>query len=222
MIRVQRLFFLFILTVFSYNSFAAAPEDAMGASNGPKGQNLSAILQAIPAQSLDESEKIGLIKLYEEEKLARDVYLEMHRLWALQIFSNISRSEQQHMNAVELLLKRYNLEYSSDEGKGRFSNSEMAGLYTELTKQGSKSAAEALLVGATIEDFDLKDLFELTELTNNEDVTFVCRNLAKGSRNHLRSFSAQLRKLGLHYTAQYLSAEQIDKIIATPHERGPM
>ena len=42
----------------------------------------------------------------EEEKLARDVYLAMDDLWGLRVFSQISWSEQNHMNAVLAILLR--------------------------------------------------------------------------------------------------------------------
>ena len=44
--------------------------------------------------------KNDLIQLREEEKLARDVYLYLYAQWDQWIFSNIAKSEQQHMDAV--------------------------------------------------------------------------------------------------------------------------
>ena len=43
----------------------------------------------------------------EEEKLARDVYLAMDDLWGLRVFSQISWSEQNHMDAVLAVLDKY-------------------------------------------------------------------------------------------------------------------
>ncbi len=54
--------------------------------------------------------KSDLIQLREEEKLARDVYLYLYTHWNQWIFSNIAKSEQQHMDAVKGLLDKYDIE----------------------------------------------------------------------------------------------------------------
>ena len=51
-----------------------------------------------PQNGLSELEKTNLRLMREEEKLARDVYLYAHDLYGTQIFSNISNSEQIHMD----------------------------------------------------------------------------------------------------------------------------
>jgi hypothetical protein len=207
--------FLLAWSMFSFSHVFAG-------AGGEKGQGISAMLQSFPEQQVDAGEQSGLQMMYEEEKLARDVYLEMNRLWNLNIFQNISQSEQQHMNSVELLLKRYRIPYEGDKSAGEYSSTEMSELYAKLTKQGAQSVTAALLVGATVEDLDIKDLYSLLEQTDNSDIAFVYRNLAKGSRNHLRSFTAQLRSLGVSYNAQYLTEEQLNQVVNSPHERGMM
>ena len=101
-----------------------------------------------------------------------------------------------------------------------FENENLQTLYNDLIRQGSVSLAEALKVGATIEDLDIKDLQELLAKTDNQDISIVYRNLMKGSRNHMRSFYGQLQKAGLGYEAQYITADELARIISTPRERG--
>lgn len=201
---------------------AAADGGGPGYGKGAQGQNLSVMLEALPKQVVDESEKNGLQRMYEEEKLARDVYFEMNRVWGLQIFANIGRSEQKHMDGVEMVLKRYGVEYPADREPGEFHSNEMAQLYSMLTKKGALSLIEALTVGATVEDLDIKDLQVLIKRTDNQDIVMIYRNLMKGSRNHLRSFTRQLRKAGVEYEPQYLSVEEVNRILSSGHERGPM
>ena len=47
-----------------------------------------------PSGALSDAEKAGLIQMREEEKLARDVYRQLHAVWGQQIFENIATSEQ--------------------------------------------------------------------------------------------------------------------------------
>jgi hypothetical protein len=183
--------------------------------------NLAAIATNLPVQELSAEEAAGLTQMREEEKLARDVYQAMFEKWELAVFSNIARSEQRHMNAIKALLDKYGMaDPVTDSAAGIFTNPEMLTLYTDLVEKGKTSLVDALQVGATIEDLDIKDLYDFLEQTDNTDIKTVYQNLAKGSRNHLRTFTYQLALNGAAYEAQYLTADKIDDIINSPRERG--
>jgi hypothetical protein len=178
-------------------------------------------LSDFPKESISSAEKEGLLLMREEEKLARDVYAELYDTWKLKTFENISKSEEQHMNAVGELLKRYNIsDPVKSDARGVYQNSELSKLYKELTRRGKISLAEALTVGAMIEDLDIKDLNELLKKTDNKDITFVYNNLKRGSENHIRSFTRQLEREGKTYTPQFISSEEYNSIISTNGSRG--
>jgi hypothetical protein len=196
-----------------------------GPGNGNKGRGNNTEsgynLDDYPAGDLSAAEEAGLRKMYEEEKLARDVYSALYEKWGLRIFSNISESEQTHIDAVERLLDRYGIHPGKDQSsRGEFEDPELAALYTELTEKGSGNLVKALTVGAMIEDLDIFDLKQLIADTDNQDIKIVYANLQKGSRNHLRSFYARLTQYNSTYTANYISPEFLEKIIATDKERG--
>ncbi len=204
-----------------------APQDAnargMGHGRGGGGQQggLATIIAGLPMQELSAEEEVGLTKMREEEKLARDVYTTLYSQWQLPVFAKISQGEQQHMDAVKLLLDKYDRpDPVTDNSTGVFTDPEMQTLYNTLVEQGGQSAIEALKVGATIEDLDISDLYYLLEQTDNTDIKTVYQNLAKGSRNHLRAFTGQLIQRGITYEAQYLTQQQLDDIITSPRERG--
>jgi len=177
----------------------------------------------LPAQPLDEQEKEGILHMREEEKLARDVYLTLYEKWGLPIFKNIARSEQNHMNAVKVLIDKYGLEDPVEEtgdARGKFVNPELQELYYQLVTEGSESIVDALKVGATIEDLDIKDLETYASETDNEDIKIVYNNLMKGSRNHLRAFTRQLERYNYTYQCQYISEQECEQIINSDWERG--
>ncbi|MBT3728793.1 DUF2202 domain-containing protein [bacterium] len=70
----------------------------------------------IPASDLSDKEKEILSYGYSEELLARDVYNYLYELYGEEIFSRIADSEQKHMEAVEVLLDRYELDIPSGYG----------------------------------------------------------------------------------------------------------
>ncbi len=178
-------------------------------------------LDNIKEDDLLDMEIKSLISMREEEKLARDVYRTLYEKWDLQTFKNISYSENRHSLAVKTLLDRYEIsDPVEDDATGKFTIPNMQTLYNDLVEKGNVSLINALEVGATIEDLDIYDLNNWLEKTDNEDIKIVYENLSRGSRNHIRSFIGQLESRDENYTAQYLSQDEIDKILTNDKERG--
>ena len=165
------------------------------------------------SNGLTDDEKEGILFMREEEKLARDVYLNFKELYNIPIFHNIAQSEQQHMNAIKNLIDRYDLE-DPIEGKdiGEFTNQYLQDLYNDLISQGS-TLIDALKVGAEIEEIDIIDLKEYISLTDKEDILWIYSTLLKGSKNHLRAFVKDLKSRGVIYEPKHLSQEEFDDII---------
>lgn len=179
----------------------------------------SVAARATPTVSLDAVTAGDLLILREEEKLARDVYITLGEKWGLTIFANIKLSEQTHTDQIKALLAAYGLpDPAAGKGVGEFTNEHIAELYASLVTQGLASPADALVVGATIEDLDIFDLMEAAKRTKVVRVLKVYANLTRGSRNHLRSFVGNLDAIGVDYQPQFISQELFDTILATPME----
>lgn len=169
--------------------------------------------------SLSELEIEDLQFLKEEEKLARDVYLFSFDLYGHQIFNNISKSEQMHMNSVTVIMEKYNIIDLSIGERGEFSNNILQELYNDLTGLASKSLEDALVVGATVEDLDINDLNNFIINTNHQDIKDMYKNLSCGSRNHLRGFNNNLEYLGVTYAPQFISLEEFNEILNDANEK---
>lgn len=161
-----------------------------------------------------------LLHMKEEEKLARDVYVTLYEKWQIPVFSNISKAETTHMDAVIFLLKNYGEEYTKVNEPGNFSDPKFQELYDQLTQKGSGSLEEAYKAGALIEEMDIKDLNDQLLIVTNENIKLVFENLRKGSRNHLRAFNRHLVFIGKTYVPQYISQEEFNQIVTSPHETG--
>jgi len=156
--------------------------------------------------------------LKEEEKLARDVYLYSYDLYGLNIFKNISNSEQMHMNSVTEILIKYQIEDLSFEERGKFSNVFLQQLYDDLTNLADKSLTDALVAGATIEDLDINDLDEFIFNNTYEDIEDMYELLSCGSRNHLRAYIGNLNNFDFIYEPQFISVEEFESIIYNANE----
>ena len=217
-------FFMLLMALFF--TVASCSKDDTPANNGNNNgniniANLQAQITSLPKEPLNSIELSTLSFMREEEKLARDVYITMYNKWGVNIFTNISSSEQTHMESVLLLLNKYSL--TDPVGinlVGVFNNTRLQNLYTQLVVQGNTSILEAYKVGATIEDLDIFDLKTALVNIDNQDIRLVYDMLAKGSRNHLRSFYRNVLNAGGTYTPQYITQAEFDAIVNSAMETG--
>ena len=146
------------------------------------------------ADTLSEEERNDLFLMREEEKMARDLYLNFNRLYGrkVRLFANIAAAEQTHMNAVKRLLDTYGLPDPVTSNKiGVFTNPALLELYSDLLGKGQKSLTEAIAVGVGVEELDIKDLGRAMATSDEACIDKVYLNLLKGSENHLRAFNRQ-------------------------------
>lgn len=195
-----------LVLIFSLTLFASCSDENDDSNDDPTNQTLS------------EDDKSALLFMLEEEKLARDTYIYLNDLWSINQFANIKNSEQTHMDLVENLLIENNIEYSI-QPVGEFETQTLQNFYDQFVSDGSVSTANAMQIGATIEDLDIKDLQDYLDATTHTDVIAVFENLQCGSRNHLRSFVLGIENSGNTYIPQFLSQEDFDLIIASNQEQ---
>ena len=139
----------------------------------------------------------------------------------MSIFDNISDAEVKHMSELKILIEKYGLvDPVVDDAIGVFQNEDLANLYLQLITAGDVSLLEALKIGVTIEDLDIRDLIEFESDVANPDIIDAYEKLTKGSRNHLRSFYPKVLENGGTYEAQFISQELFDEIVNSPKESG--
>lgn len=161
---------------------------------------------------IEDADKAALLFMLEEEKLARDTYIYLNNVWSINQFNNINKSEQTHMDAVENLLKQYNIAYTILP-MGEFENQSLQNHYNQFKIDGAVSKSNALQIGATIEDLDIVDLQNYITATNNTSLIAVFKNLECGSKNHLKSFVKSIDNAGDSYTPQFLTQTEYNAII---------
>ncbi|MCG2786279.1 MAG: DUF2202 domain-containing protein [Anaerolineae bacterium] len=177
-------------------------------------------LAAIPVSELSAEEAAGLLYMIEEEKLARDVYNTLYATWNIPTFQNIAASEQMHMDSVKSLLDRYGLTAPA-LAPGSFADASLQNLYTALVAQGGQSTADALKVGAAIEELDILDLQTRLAATDNADIQMVYNSLLSGSNNHLKAFVTALQnQTGETYQPQYMTPELYAAALAATQGNG--
>ena len=188
---------------------------------------------------LDYNERIHLVFMREEEKLARDVYLALGTMYPDSvIFGKIDDSEQRHTTSVKAMIENYGHEDpNTNDNIGVYTGEDYGWYFTEkynqLVARASISELEALFVGAFIEELDMMDINqcpkvivetdnginEVTECgkiyTDNSDIVRLYDSLLDGSDSHLEGYVKNIEKhIGEgNYQAQVLSQEQVDEIL---------
>jgi hypothetical protein len=151
---------------------------------------------SIPNETLllTEAEQSNLLFMREEEKLARDVYIHFYEKYEINIFSNISSSEQYHMDAVLVIMEKYGVEDPASDENGVFANPTIPELYDSLISKGDVSSVDALKASATIEDVDIRDLRVSIAATSKDDLIKLYEMMIRISflRQKLKSNSSIL------------------------------
>lgn len=217
--------FSILLAVLLFTVASCSKDDTPANNSNNNGNinaaNLQAQITSLPTEPLNSAELTSLSFMREEEKLARDVYITLYNKWGVNIFTNISNSEQTHMDAILMLLSKYSLaDPVSNNAVGVFNNVTLQNLYNKLVAQGNISVLDAYKVGATIEDLDIFDLKNALLNNDNQDIKLVYDMLTKRSRNHIRSFYKNILSVGGSYSPQYITQAEFDAIINTAMETG--
>ena len=172
-------------------------------------------LSAYPMATLTNDQKYALAYMWNEEKLAKDIYLALNELYPTNQFYNIAtRSETKHEAAVEELVQRYDINitnlqdytvnYSEEELRalpaGTFGVDKIQELYDTLYAKGEQSKTDALQVGCMVEVTDVEDLdrfIATAQEVNATDLVAVFERLRAGSYNHYWAFDKALKAEGV-------------------------
>ena len=143
--------------------------------------------------TLTATEVSWILRMREEEKLARDVYITLGALWNAPIFWKIAQQEQCHTTAVKQLIVAYGLtDPVVDDSVGAFTNPLFTGLFYDFVAAGSVSLPDAYQVGVDVEELDIADLLQALGVVEKIDVRSVFEKLLRGSYNHLAAFGTYL------------------------------
>ncbi len=139
--------------------------------------------------TLTAAQKVDLLYMVEEEKLAHDVYAALAVKYPADVqFSKIVKSEAQHQAALRTLLVRYGLtDPTAGLATGEFATASFQALYGDLLADATNSTT-ALNVGIAIEKLDIADLRDAKTTVTAPDVVQVYTNLLAGSARHLVAF----------------------------------
>lgn len=165
----------------------------------------------------DEIEFVYAVR--EDEKVARDLYAAFFEKYSLKTFSNISKSEANHMRAVEILLEYYEIDFPVAGEYGIFEDSARQDIYDSLLINGS-TALEGFKVMAQLEEENIVSYRNVLADILNPNIKIVIENLGKASENHFKAAIRQITALGGTYAPKLMTQEEYNAMIAKGFEQG--
>ncbi|HOK58514.1 MAG TPA: DUF2202 domain-containing protein [Methanothrix sp.] len=161
-------------------------------------------------KNVTQNDADWMLFIWKEEKAARDLYESFYERTGLTLFLDLMRSEQNHMDQIQALMKRYGMETPVLE-RGVFDNQTLQSIYNDLLSISSDDGA--LRAAATFEEISILDLERAIAETGNKEIIDVYSGLLAGSRKHLRSYVRTLENRGIKYTPVYMSRSEFEGIV---------
>jgi len=153
-----------------------------------------------------------LVRLYEEEILAHDLYVELGKAHPeVRPFQNIPHSEARHREAMETILNKAGVPLPQPQKGKKFVTPGLDRTYRRWLKEGSQSPMEACQVGVRLEEHDIADLRKAA--VDFPEHRMVLKQLEEASGNHLRAFHRNLTARDGTYEAEALKQAELQQLL---------
>jgi hypothetical protein len=182
--------------------------------SGTTGATTQVDVYAYDLAPLDDKQKYSLAYMWNEERLAQDVYLNLYKVHSdVRQLSNIAlNAERMHIELVQNLVEAYDINitnlvdytqnYSEEElnamPDGVYGIEAIQNLYDILYAKGVVSSQAALEVGCMVEVTDIDDLNKyIADAGDNQALLDTFDVLRDGSYSHYWSFDRGLINMGI-------------------------
>lgn len=173
---------------------------------------VSSLLPAAAAEA-------DLIRLYEEEVLAHDLYVELGKIHpGIMPFQNIPGSEAQHREVMAGILEKEGIAPPKAPKGKRFVTKDLNKTFNKWLREGRRSELAACRVGVRLEEFDISDLRKAQKDSPEYKQSFAA--LESASNNHLRAFHRNLASRGGDYTPERLPFKDFQAILNSGQQPG--
>ena len=153
------------------------------------------------------------LKLYQEEKMAYDLYGEFYERWSLSVFNTVQQREAKHVWCVERIMDNYGYKYRTNKNTGLYQDKEIQKIYDEFTVKGCISDLAALEAAAYIKEKHIASLRERIRYQEDGYVVKVIFLMENAAQSHLKAFVNSIRLSGSDYSPQFLTDDEFNNIM---------
>jgi len=177
---------------------------------------LAILLLPVHAGEPKAKQRKALIRLYEEEVLAHDLYVELGKVHTdIMPLQHIPKSEAVHQKVMVGILEAHGIDVPEPRKNRRFVSKDLDKIFDTWLAEGKKSPADACRVGVRLEEHDIADLIAAQKQFPESKLPLG--NLQRASGNHLRAFHFNLTARKGSYDPEVLPKKDFDAILVAPH-----
>lgn len=154
-----------------------------------------------------EKEISAITNLIGKEKIAKDVYENFYAQYQNNLFGNIAKRKQKHIDIWKNILAKQNITVDENDALAETEN-----LKNQLISEGIDEVS-ALKTAVKIEEMNLADIGNLIWTTSKKNIRTDAYGVECGTRNHLFVFYRAVKEKNGNYTHIYLSGKQFKNIV---------
>ena len=185
----MKLVFAFLLSLFLVSCSLMQPRTARTTSQ------------------LSEKEITTITQLIGKEKIAKEVYENFYAQYQNNLFGNIAKRKQKHIEIWKNILAKQNITVLENE-----SLEETENLKNQLLSEAIDETS-ALKTAVKIEELNLNDIYIVRKNSQKSSIREAANGIECGTKNHLFVYYRALREKGEKYTHQYISGKKFKNVV---------
>ena len=159
------------------------------------------------ANLLNEKEITTITQLIGKEKIAKDVYENFYQQYKNNLFGNIAKRKQKHIDIWKNILAKQNISVDENDAVAETEN-----LKNQFISEGIDEIS-ALKTALKIEELNLNDIYTVRRTSSKSAIREAANGVECGTKNHLFVFYRALKEKHENYTHQYISGKKFNNIV---------
>lgn len=159
------------------------------------------------ANLLNEKEITAITQLIGKEKIAKDVYENFYQQYKNNLFGNIAKRKQKHIDIWKNILAKQNISVDENDAVAETEN-----LKNKFISEGIDEIS-ALKTALKIEELNLNDIYTVRRTSSKSAIREAANGVECGTKNHLFVFYRALKEKHENYTHQYISGKKFNNIV---------
>ncbi|WDT67852.1 DUF2202 domain-containing protein [Cloacibacterium sp. TD35] len=160
------------------------------------------------SSQLSEKEITRITQLIGKEKIAKEVYENFHNQYQNNLFGNIAKRKQKHIEIWKNILAKQNINVLENE-----TIEETENLKKQLLSDATDEIS-ALKTAIGIEELNLNDIYIVRKNSQKSSIREAANGIECGTRNHLFVFYRALKEKNENYNHQIISGKKFKNIIS--------
>ncbi|MFT3918955.1 DUF2202 domain-containing protein [Cloacibacterium sp.] len=159
------------------------------------------------ANLLNEKEITTITQLIGKEKIAKDVYENFYQQYKNNLFGNIAKRKQKHIDIWKNILAKQNISVDENDAVTETEN-----LKNQFISEGIDEIS-ALRTALKIEELNLNDIYTVRRTSSKSAIREAANGVECGTKNHLFVFYRALKEKHENYSHQYISGKKFNNIV---------